>query len=272
MKRIVFWFGVLSTSLLQAQNVSVSYSNRFVLRDKGLTQKEGQTFRIGEHYFWVETDYKGMQLAYTARLKKVKYDVNIYRFDSTMKQTEKVAIDGQWSLGPFPPAPVYFSGKLLVFYYKVSENGDIHLLFSAVDPETMTVSAAKELNVFSEKNTGMFNIGKSFNLNTLSIAVKAAQRLKEVGIRKVLGAKMGHIVYLFSREFMVLIGIAFLIAAPIAWYFVHGWLRQYAFRRPIGVWVFGLGGLAAMVIALGTVSYQALRAAGANPVDNLRSE
>jgi hypothetical protein len=173
MKRIIFWLGVLSTSLLQAQNVSVSYSNRFTLRDKGLTQKEGQSFRIGDYYFCVETDYKAMQLAYTARLKKVKYDVNIYKFDSTMKQTEKVAIDGQWSLGPFPPAPLYFSGKLLVFYYKVSENGDIHLLFSAVDPETMTVSAAKELNVFSEKNTGMFNIGKSFNLNTLSIAVNA---------------------------------------------------------------------------------------------------
>ena len=100
----------------------------------------------------------------------------------------------------------------------------------------------------------------------------AAQRLKEVGIRKVLGATVGHIVYLFSREFMALIGIAFLIATPIAWYFVHKWVEQYVFRIPISGWVFVAGGMAALLIALGTVSYQAIRAATGNPVKNLRTE
>jgi predicted permease len=100
----------------------------------------------------------------------------------------------------------------------------------------------------------------------------AAQRIKEVGIRKVLGATVGHIVYLFSREFVVLVGIAFLIATPLAWYFVHQWVEQYVFRIPISGWVFVAGGLVALGIALGTVSYQAFRAAMVNPVKNLRSE
>jgi putative ABC transport system permease protein len=100
----------------------------------------------------------------------------------------------------------------------------------------------------------------------------AAQRLKEVGIRKVLGATAANIVYLFSKEFVVLIGIAFVAAAPIAWYFVHKWIEQYVYRVSISGWVFALGGLLALVIALATVSFQAWRAAAANPVKNLRSE
>jgi putative ABC transport system permease protein len=100
----------------------------------------------------------------------------------------------------------------------------------------------------------------------------AAQRLKEVGIRKVLGATVGQIVYLFSKEFVLLVGIAFLIAAPIAWYFVHEWVKDYAYRLPLSGWVFVAGGVAAMGIALGTVGVQAYRAAAVNPVVNLRSE
>ncbi|HEY4336312.1 MAG TPA: ABC transporter permease, partial [Puia sp.] len=100
----------------------------------------------------------------------------------------------------------------------------------------------------------------------------AVQRLKEVGIRKVLGATVGQIVSLFTREFVGLVGIAFIIAAPLAWYFVHKWIQDYAYRMPIGVGTFILGGVAALAIALATVGYQALRAARVNPVENLRGE
>lgn len=100
----------------------------------------------------------------------------------------------------------------------------------------------------------------------------AAQRIKEVGIRKVLGASIGNIIYLFSREFIWLIVIAFVIAAPIAFYFVHSWAEQYVFRIPISGWVFMAGGLGALLIALGTVSFQAFRAASTSPVKSLRSE
>lgn len=100
----------------------------------------------------------------------------------------------------------------------------------------------------------------------------AVQRLKEVGIRKVLGASIQSIVYLFSREFILLIGIAFIIACPITWYFVHDWLQQYAYRTSLSWWVFAGAGVLAMFIALVTVSFKALKAAATNPVENLRAE
>jgi ABC-type antimicrobial peptide transport system permease subunit len=100
----------------------------------------------------------------------------------------------------------------------------------------------------------------------------AAQRIKEVGIRKVLGATSANIVYLFSKEFILLIAIAFAIAAPIAWYFMHQWLQDYAYRINVSWRIFFVGGLAAIIIALVTISFQAIKAAVANPVDSLRSE
>lgn len=100
----------------------------------------------------------------------------------------------------------------------------------------------------------------------------AVQRIKEVGIRKVLGATAGNIVYLFSKEFIILITIAFVVATPIAWYYMHHWLQDYAYRIDISWWVFAAGGLAAIIIALATISFQAIRAAVANPVKSLRTE
>lgn len=100
----------------------------------------------------------------------------------------------------------------------------------------------------------------------------AAQRIKEVGIRKVLGASAGNIVYLFSKEFIILIAIAFAIAAPIAWYYMQQWLQNYAYRINVSWLIFLAGGIVAIVIALLTVSFQAIKAAVANPVKSLRME
>src|SRR5580765_7166077 len=100
----------------------------------------------------------------------------------------------------------------------------------------------------------------------------AVQRIKEVGIRKVLGATAGNIVYLFSKEFIILITIAFAIATPISWYYMHQWLQDYAYRINISWWLFAIGGLAAIIIALATISFQAIKAAVANPVKSLRTE
>lgn len=100
----------------------------------------------------------------------------------------------------------------------------------------------------------------------------AVQRIKEVGIRKVLGATAGSIVYLFSKEFIMLIAIAFVIATPIAWYYMHQWLLDYAYRINISWWSFAAGGIAAIIIALATISFQAVKAAVANPVKSLRTE
>lgn len=100
----------------------------------------------------------------------------------------------------------------------------------------------------------------------------AVQRIKEVGIRKVLGASAVNIVYLFSKEFIILIGIAFIIASPIAWYFMHNWLQDYPYRIEMSWWIFILGGLTSIIIALATVSFQAIKAAVTNPVKSLRTE
>ncbi|MBC9908848.1 ABC transporter permease [Chitinophaga varians] len=104
------------------------------------------------------------------------------------------------------------------------------------------------------------------------VSFMAVQRTKEVGIRKVLGASVIHIVYLFSKEFTLLIGIAFLIAAPLAYYFMHYWLQHFAYRINISVGIFLLTILSAEVIAWLTVGYQAIKAAVANPVKSLKME
>ncbi|MFC6100300.1 ABC transporter permease [Olivibacter domesticus] len=93
-----------------------------------------------------------------------------------------------------------------------------------------------------------------------------------MGVRKVLGAQVGTIVRLLSIDFIKLAGLAFLIASPIAWYAMHQWLQGFNYRIAVPWQVFMLTGLLAMVIAILTVSWQAIRAAVANPVESLKDE
>ncbi len=104
------------------------------------------------------------------------------------------------------------------------------------------------------------------------VSFMAVQRVKEVGIRKVLGASVSSVIYLFSKEFIILVAIGFVIASPIAWYFMDKWLQDYVYRINISWWIFLAGGISAIVIALITVSFQAIKAAIANPVKSLRTE
>lgn len=110
-------------------------------------------------------------------------------------------------------------------------------------------------------------------LGLLGLALFAtAQRTKEIGVRKVLGASVGNIVALLSKDFIQLVLIAFLIASPIAYFIMHQWLRDFAYRINIEWWVFALAGILSVVIALATICSQAIRAAVTNPAKSLRSE
>lgn len=103
-------------------------------------------------------------------------------------------------------------------------------------------------------------------------AFTAERRIKEIGIRKVLGASVSGIVTMLSRDFIKLVLIGILIASPVAWYVLNNWLGKFAYRIEIGWWVFLLTGVLAIVIALITVSFQSIKAALVNPVKSLRSE
>jgi putative ABC transport system permease protein len=104
------------------------------------------------------------------------------------------------------------------------------------------------------------------------VAHMAQQKTKEIGIRKVLGASTINIVTNLSKEFVLLVCVANAVAWPLAYYFMNKWLKNFAYRTSMGLWIFILSALAALVIALFTVSYQSIKAATANPVDSLRYE
>jgi ABC-type antimicrobial peptide transport system permease subunit len=100
----------------------------------------------------------------------------------------------------------------------------------------------------------------------------AEQRVKEIGIRNVLGASIMNIWQLLSRDFILLVGLSCLIAIPLAYYYMHTWLQKYDFRTDISWWVFALAALSSLIITMITVSFQAIKAALANPVKSLRTE
>jgi len=104
------------------------------------------------------------------------------------------------------------------------------------------------------------------------VILSIEQRTKEIGIRKVLGAAVSRIIMLVSKEFIILIAIAFVVAVPVGYYAINKWLQDFAYRINIGWWMFALAGLLVIAVALLTISFQAIKAAIANPVKCLRTE
>ncbi len=132
-----------------------------------------------------------------------------------------------------------------------------------------------------ESEITLGNIINSFTLMAILISslglfglasFSAEQRSKEIGIRKVLGASVSGIVQLLSKDFLTLVGISFLIATPIAWWAMNKWLQGFNYRVSVTWWMFALAGLIAIFIAMFTVSFQAIKAAVANPTKSLKTE
>lgn len=187
-----------------------------------------------------------------------------------------------------------------VFYHSPSEGGlttirlnpnvsvrsaieKIGSIFKKYDPSTpFSFSFNDEeysKKFFDEVRIG--NLASFFTLFALFISClglfglasfTAEQRTKEIGVRKVLGASIFNLWKMLSKDFLLLVLISCFIAIPIAWYGLHQWLQNYAYRTEIHWWVFVLAGLLSIIIAIGTVSYQAIKTAMANPVKSLRTE
>ena len=173
---------------------------------------------------------------------------------------------------------------------RVSGNGDLHRLAGQIETEWRKMAPSQpfsydfmddEFNNIYLNEQRMGGISLSFSLLAIFIAClglfgltayAAEQRTREIGIRKVLGASVGGIIRLLSRDFLRLVVVAMLIAFPLSWFVMGRWLQDFAYRISIGWEIFVVAAVLAIGIALLTVSFQAVRAALANPVRSLRSE
>ena len=104
------------------------------------------------------------------------------------------------------------------------------------------------------------------------VSFMASRKTKEIGIRKILGGSVGHILWIFGKEFSRLVFIAFLVAAPIGWWLMSRWLENYAYRVEMTWWIFGLEVSIILVLVIVTVGYHSVKTAMANPVRSLRTE
>ncbi|MES1225249.1 MAG: FtsX-like permease family protein, partial [Bacteroidota bacterium] len=140
-------------------------------------------------------------------------------------------------------------------------NDSINWLYGQEESTIWLVNVAMCITIFISC-MGLFGLGM----------FTAERRTKEIGIRKVLGATVTDITTMLSKDFVKLVLIAVVIASPIAWYFMNQWLQDFAYRTTISWWLFAIAALSAIIIALLTISFQAIKAAIANPVKSLRTE
>jgi putative ABC transport system permease protein len=176
--------------------------------------------------------------------------VTAFKINTDEPQKVVKQIEAKWkALAPEMPFNYHFMNESFDEMYRAEQRiGQISLIFAGL---TVLIACL-----------GLFGL----------ITYIAEQRTKEIGVRKVLGASIWSIVRLLSKDFLKLVCIAFVIASPLAYYAMNTWLKDFAFRTSISAWVFIGAGVSMLVIALLTVSYQAIKAALMNPVKSLKTE
>jgi len=198
--------------------------------------------------------HDAIQPAIIANMTFFKYAVAI-KLSATEKNTKDIksalsSIEKEWKK-IFPESPFDYSFL----------NESISRLYGQEEKTGWLVNVAMGITIFISC-MGLFGLGM----------FTAQRRTKEIGIRKVLGASVANIAAMLSKDFVMLIMISIIIASPIAYYFMHQWLQDFVYRTNISWWVFAIAGFSAIFIGLITVSFQAIKAAVANPVKSLRTE
>jgi putative ABC transport system permease protein len=185
------------------------------------------------------------------------------------------------------------------FYYRPQRSSTIYIKTAGKDPSEAIAAAQKLFKqyngqypftyAFLDDTFNSIYLGESRQatlfdyfsgiaifiscLGLLGLATYTAQvRVREIGVRKVLGASVANITSMLSMDFLKLVMIAIIIATPAAWYLMNKWLQDFAYRINIQWWMFAVAGVLAIIIAFATISYQAIKAALMNPVKSLRSE
>jgi putative ABC transport system permease protein len=193
------------------------------------------------------------------------------------------------SVKPQPLYMVYFADAENNFLIKFKDGStksglqSVSKLFMEVNPgEDFSFSfLSDEINALYQKEKRLSQIYFLFTVISLLITAigmfivaiyEVQRRKKEIGIRKVFGARIGEIMFMLNKDFVKLVIISIVIASPIAWYTIHKWLEDFAYKTELSWWIFALAGVLAIGIALLTVSWQSWRAASRNPVESLKYE
>ena len=199
-------------------------------------------------------------------------------------------VNGNLHQGTEPLILMFTTTNGFNYYIKTIENANVNQTLARIEAITKKYSPEYPFEYsfldgdYSKEYKTESVLGKlSFGFTLVAVIIcclglfglatfAAEQRIKEIGVRKVLGASVPDIVVLLSKEFAGLVVIAIVVAIPTAYYFLNKWLQDFAYRIDISWWVFVLAGMSALMIALLTVSFQAIKAAVANPVKSLRTE
>ena len=203
--------------------------------------------------------------------------VKDYNFQSMDKEIEPLTIflKPKWNLryGYVKVAPQNLNNsfnEVKLAWNKIEPNAEF--LGSFLN-ENINRTLEKERNMTTMITSGsvIAIILSCVGLFAISLLV-VSQRRKEIGIRKIVGASVGKITVMLTSDFLKLVGIAFIIATPLAWYFSREWLENYPYRMELNIWIFLLAGIIAISIAIFTISFRTIRAAIQNPVKSLRTE
>jgi putative ABC transport system permease protein len=244
--------------------------NEALVKGYGLINPVGQKFGIySQRIVGVMKDFN-----YESLHEEIKPLVLALNGDTIMRQSQDVS----FALSPQPRISIRMKpGNLTTevnilrqAWQKVSPSQDFEYHFldeSLAEAYKDEQKSSTIVKIASSLSVLIACLGL-FGLATLTVA----RRTKEIGIRKVLGANVGQIISLVSKEFVVLVIAAALIAFPVAWWAMHNWLLSFAYRTGISWWVFAVAGIVCVLIALITVGIQAIKAAVANPVKSLRVE